>query len=139
MRGVAHKISAAAFFIALSTAVPAGAQEVPQPDAALAEIREMALYARYREALEAVNRYLERADLTAAQRNAGLEVLATVHIAMRDTTRARVALELLFSRDPGHQLTDPDASPPVSVYDSPVTPSAMAFSSDGVKPASLPR
>ncbi len=73
----------------------------------------MALYARYREALAAVGTYLERTDLTAAQRNVGLEVLVTIHIAMRDQNSARQALEQLYSRDPGHQLTDPDPSPPV--------------------------
>src|SRR5690606_25313135 len=52
-------------------------------------------------------------DLDAAQRNTGLEVLATVHIAMRDRQGAERVLAQLYARDPGHRLSDPDASPPV--------------------------
>lgn len=95
----------------LAIAFPAAAQQAP--DAQLAEIREMALYARYREARDACQAYLGRTDLDAAQRNAGLEVLVTVHIAMRDQDSARQVLEQLYARDPGHRLSDPDASPPV--------------------------
>jgi hypothetical protein len=120
MRAVREAIFSAAFLavtlspvLAAVPCLPARAQDAPAPDVVLGEIREMALYARYREALEAVNQYLSRADLTAGQRNAGLEVRATVYIAMRDTENARRALEELFARDPGHQLADPDASPPV--------------------------
>lgn len=101
---------AIAFIVALSGA--AHAQEA-SPDQALAEIREMALYARYREALVATQTFLERADLSAIQRNTGLEVLATVHIALRDQPAASQALQQLYARDPQHRLSDPDASPPV--------------------------
>ena len=92
--------------------VCAAAQEA-SPEDALSEIREMALYARYREARDAVQTYLAREDLSAAQRNVGLEVLATVHIAMRDERAATEALQRLYARDPGYRLSDPDASPPV--------------------------
>lgn len=80
---------------------------------ALEPIREMVMYARYREAIEASQSYLAREDLSAAERNAGLEILATVHLAMRDTAAADEVLERLYRRDPGHRLTDADASPPV--------------------------
>src|SRR5690349_13010640 len=73
----------------------------------------MVLYARYREALPHIRAYLARTDLSATQRNAGLEMLATIAIAMRDRSGAQEALNQLYSRDPGHQLSDPDASPPV--------------------------
>lgn len=101
--------------LVLALIAPAGAVEAQDqsPDQALSEIREMALYARYREALTAVQAYLERADLTAAQRNTGLEVLATVHIALRDQSAATQDLAQLYARDPHYQLSDPDASPPV--------------------------
>lgn len=95
----------------LAVASEAAAQSAPED--ALAEIREMALYARYSEASEALGGYLERDDLSAAQRNAGLEVLATIHIAMRDQDAAREVLGRLYARDPGYRLSDPDASPPV--------------------------
>nr|MDQ3036984.1 hypothetical protein [Myxococcota bacterium] len=52
-------------------------------------------------------------DLSAAQRNAGLEASATIHLALREDAAARAALAELFARDPGHRLTDPDASPVV--------------------------
>ena len=98
--------------LAVGSAAPALAQG-DSPEAALESIREMALYARYREALEGTQAYLERADLDAAQRNAGLELLATVHIAMRNQEAAQEVLAQLYARDPGHRLSDPDASPPV--------------------------
>ncbi len=90
---------------------PASAQSTPEE--ALSEVREMALYARYREALEAAQSYLERDDLDAAQRNAGLEVLATVHVAMGNSDAVAEVLRELYARDPEHRLSDPDASPPV--------------------------
>lgn len=93
-------------------ALPAAAQG-PSPEQALGEIREMALYARYREALQAAQTFLERTDLDASQRNTGLEVLATMHIALRDQASAGRVLQQLYARDPGHRLSDPDASPPV--------------------------
>ncbi|HJK90782.1 MAG TPA: hypothetical protein RMH26_08660, partial [Polyangiaceae bacterium LLY-WYZ-15_(1-7)] len=59
----------------LSAAAPAHAQ--PSPSVALAEIREMILYARYDEAIAAAQSFLEREGLAARDRNIGLEVLAT--------------------------------------------------------------
>jgi hypothetical protein len=100
-----------AFCLVIGLSASAAAQDAP--DTQLAAIREMALYARYREARDACQEYLARTDLDATQRNAGLEVLVTVHIAMRDQTNARQVLEQLYARDPGHRLSDPDASPPV--------------------------
>lgn len=91
--------------------VTAVAQETPE--ATLAQIREQALHANYREALASVQAYLAREDLDAAERNAGLETLATIHIALRQEGDAREVLAQLYGRDPGHVLSDPDASPPV--------------------------
>lgn len=98
--------------VTLGLALPAAAQG-PSPEQALSEVREMALYARYREALQAAQAFLERTDLDAAQRNTGLEVLATMHIALRDQASAGRVLQQLYARDPEHRLSDPDASPPV--------------------------
>lgn len=83
------------------------------PDTELAAARELVLHASYRPALAAAQRYLERSDLAAAQRNAGLELVAIIHLALRDEVSARRALAELFARDPDFRLTDPDASPVV--------------------------
>lgn len=82
-------------------------------DAAVAAIREQILYARYDDAIAGARTYLAREDLDAAHRNAGLEVLAIAHLANREEDRANEVLTLLYSRDPGHRLADPDASPMV--------------------------
>lgn len=79
----------------------------------LASIRESVLYARYREAQEALEAYLARDDLDARGLNDGLELLATILIARRQTREAQDVLQRLYARDPGHRLSDPDASPPV--------------------------
>jgi len=96
-------------------AATAAAQAGPagSPEEALEQIREQTLYANYREALAAGAAYLERDDLDAAQRNAGLETLATIHIALRHDDEAMTVLEQLYARDPGHRLSDAEASPPV--------------------------
>lgn len=52
-------------------------------------------------------------DLTAAERNAVLEMLAVIHLALRDEPAAREALDLLYGRDPDHRPTDSEASPVV--------------------------
>ncbi len=75
-------------------------------------IREMVLYARYGEAIEAARRFLERDDLSARDRNAGLETLAIAQLANRDRA-ADETLRILYSRDPHHRLSDPGASPTV--------------------------
>lgn len=79
----------------------------------LTAIRELIFQARFEAAVQRANALLERADLEARERNAALEVLATAQIANRQEAPARETLRLLYSRDPGHRLTDPDASPPV--------------------------
>jgi hypothetical protein len=100
-----------ALLLVLSCAPTAHAQDAT--DAALAAVREQVLYASYPEAIAGASAVLARTDITAAQRNTALELLATAQIATQQTADARVTLTTLFSRDPGHRLTDPDASPPV--------------------------
>ena len=104
----------AAALALLGAAGPAAAQdeEMTAGDE-LEAIRELTLYARYREALDAVEPFLARTDLTAEQRNSGLEVKAIVHLAIREQRPAQETLELLYRRDPGHRLSDADASPVV--------------------------
>ncbi|MCX7808873.1 MAG: hypothetical protein N2515_09705, partial [Deltaproteobacteria bacterium] len=79
----------------------------------LEQIRELILYANYPEAISQARLLLERNDLDARTRNQLLELLAIAQIADRDMQAARETLELLYRRDPGHVLSDPDASPPV--------------------------
>jgi hypothetical protein len=90
------------------------AQDVSPPheiERELAQIRELVVYANYRDALSAVQRFLDRPALRAHVRNAGLELLAIVYLALRDERRAGAALADLYARDPTHRLEDPDASP----------------------------
>ncbi len=82
-------------------------------DAELAAIRQSMQQAGFRAAASAVETYLARTDLTASQRNAGLEIDAIVSLARRDEARAGASLTELYARDPGHRLSDPDASPVV--------------------------
>jgi hypothetical protein len=89
----------------------AGAQGSPSD--AVSQIREQVLYAQYREALAALESYLARDDLDAAGRNAGLELLVTIHIARRQEQQARTTLVTLYARDPQHRLSESDPSPPV--------------------------
>jgi hypothetical protein len=101
--------------VLLATA-PVYAQLAPdtgEPDAVIAQLRESVNYARYDEALDAARRILQRGDLTARQRNAALEALATVQIATNAESDARGTLEELYRRDPQHRLLDADASPRV--------------------------
>ncbi len=83
------------------------------PAVQLAEAREKILYARYQEAIQSVEGLLEDPSLDAQTRNIALEVLATAHIANRDTDNADRVLAMLYARDPDHRLSDPDASPVV--------------------------
>lgn len=92
----------------LSGAPPAAAQEGPTLD----EIREMVLYARYREAIDAAQQYVEREGVSARDHNAALEILATAQLATRNRG-ADETLTQLYMRDPGHILSDPGASPTV--------------------------
>jgi len=95
-------------------AAPAiGQAQDASPSEALAQIREQVLYANYGEAVEGLTAYLVRGDLDAAGRNAGLEVMVTIHIARRQERRARQTLQRLFARDPQHRLSESDPSPPV--------------------------
>jgi hypothetical protein len=79
----------------------------------LATIRDLILRANYRLALPEVRRFLERSDLDASQRNVGLELQATIYLALRDEVSARQTFQQLLSRDPEHRLSDADASPVV--------------------------
>jgi hypothetical protein len=79
----------------------------------LGPIRELVFQAQFGEAISSARSYLDRTDLSAQDRNAGLELLAVAQIANRQQADATQTLALLYSRDPGHRLTDPDASPPV--------------------------
>lgn len=91
-------------------ASPASAQSITGE---IAAVREQVMYANYPDAITAAQALLARTTLSAADRNTVLELLATAQIANRDTTAARETLTTLYARDPGHRLTDPDASPPV--------------------------
>lgn len=104
-------IALAAVVLAASLTTQVAAQD--SPEAALAQARELVLYARYPDAVAAGQRLLSRDDLTAQQRNAALELIATAQLANRQTTEASRTLATLYARDPGHRLSDPDASPPV--------------------------
>lgn len=99
----------AALVVVTSTVSPVAAQEAGP---ALDEIREMLLYARYREAIDAAQQYTARGGLSARDLNAALEILATAQLATRDRS-ANETLSRLYMRDPGHILSDPGASPTV--------------------------
>jgi hypothetical protein len=109
------RLSAWSAVLVLSCSLVAGtarAQSVPV-DAEIAAIREQVLYASYPDAIAQAQALLARTDLTAAQRNTGLELLGVAQIADQQPDAARATLALLYSRDPGFRLTDADASPPV--------------------------
>ena len=99
------------FVVVFAFASTAAAQTAV--DAEIAAIREQVLYASYPDAIAQAGTLLARTDLTASQRNDGLELLATAQIADQQADAARETLRLLYSRDPGYRLTDADASPPV--------------------------
>ncbi len=107
-RSLSFALALAACLWASLGVSPAAAQTDP-----LAPIREQILYASYPEAITAATTLLARTDLDARTRNGALELLATAQIASRATEDARRTLATLYGRDPGHRLTDPDASPPV--------------------------
>lgn len=123
----------------LLLAGPAAAQSTPDDD--LASIRQQVLHASYRPAAAAVEAYLDRADLDAAHRNAGLEVAAIVRLALRDEAGATAALAELYARDPGHRLIDPDASPVVQSAFARARESAAGrlVALENATPARLPR
>lgn len=98
---------------AQTTAPSGAAAAAASPEEDLATIREMLLYARYSTAEPAITAYLARTDLSATERNAGLESRAMVLIARRRAPDARAVLAELYSRDPDHAIHDPDAGPDV--------------------------
>lgn len=81
--------------------------------ARLAAAREQIMQARFGDAVASARAILDANDLSAADRNAALELLAIAQLANRQSHDAEQTLSLLYSRDPGHRLSDPDASPPV--------------------------
>lgn len=105
------KRSVLAALVLLLTASTASAQT--PVDQELENIREQIFEARFDDAVRFAGALLLREDLDATQRNAALEVMATAQIANRDRAGAQRTLRTLYERDPGHRLTDPDASPPV--------------------------
>lgn len=99
--------------MALFAAPFAAHAQTGTPDEDLAAVRELVLHATYRDALTHATAFLARTDLDAQHRTAGLEVRAIVQLALRDEAGARQTLAELYTRDPGHRLEDPDASPVV--------------------------
>ena len=105
-------------FIALASAAlalasfarPAHAQSVRDE---IQSIRDLVFNAQFDRAVTSARALLDRPDLDATSRNATLEVLAIAQLANRQRTDAAQTLTLLYSRDPQHRLSDPDASPPV--------------------------
>ena len=76
-------------------------------------IRELIQQARFGDAVDGARALLDQPSLSAFDRNSGLEVLAIAQVANRQRAEAAETLTLLYARDPGHRLSDPDASPPV--------------------------
>ncbi len=105
------RLSSCIVALALFLAAPAHAQT--DVEARLAAVREQIMQARFGDAVSAARAVLDADDLSAAERNAALELLAVAQLANRQSNDAAQTLQLLYSRDPGHRLSDPDASPPV--------------------------
>jgi hypothetical protein len=101
------------FLLALGFIASSAHAQDEEIDLALARTREQVLYAQYPSAIAAAESLLARRTLSAQQRNAALEVLATAQLADQQLVAARETLLQLFARDPDHRLADPDASPPV--------------------------
>lgn len=129
-------------FFALTTGPLARAQEEPPAeedtavasgaDADIEALRELVTYARYADALTACTTLLARTDLSAAQRNAALEMHAVILIARRRLDDARGVLAGLYARDPEHRLGYRDAGPNVRdefdrARESGVTPVAISL------------
>lgn len=106
-----------ALLVALSGLVAssgvASVAEAQDVETQLTAIRDRIRQARFADAVGAARALLEQPDLSAAERNGALELLAVAQIATRQSADADRTLQLLYSRDPGHRLSDPDASPPV--------------------------
>ncbi len=105
------RLRLAALVLALATTT--GVARAQDTERQLDAARELVQRARFAEGVAAARAYLDRGDLSAYDRNAGLELLAVAQIANREAADAEQTLALLYARDPGHRLTDPDASPPV--------------------------
>lgn len=75
-------------------------------------VRELIAAARFGDAITGAQRVLDRDDLSAFDRNSALELLAVAQLAAQDDD-VQQTLQLLYARDPGHRLSDADASPPV--------------------------
>ena len=95
----------------VASAATAVAQQPGATD--LAAIRALMDDARYEDAITAVRGYLEQPGLRARDHDAGLEMLAVAQLALRDERGAAQTLAVLYGRDPGHRLNDPDPSPVV--------------------------
>lgn len=100
-------------FVVVLGALGAGSALAQDTEAQLSGIRERIRQAHFGDAVAGARALLERDDLGAADRNAALELLAVAQIATRQAADADRTLQLLYGRDPGHRLSDPDASPPV--------------------------
>lgn len=102
----------AAFVVVCGSVHSARAQSA-DADAQIAALREHLLYARYPEAIGEAGALLTRTDLSARQRVETLEALAIAQVAENQTQNAQNTLAELYRRDPGHRLSDADASPTV--------------------------
>ncbi len=71
------------------------------------------VHARFRSTLPRIEAFLARRGLEAEQRNRALEMLAVVHLALRQEQEAEKALDNLYKRDPEHRLTQLEAGPMV--------------------------
>jgi hypothetical protein len=105
------KTLALAFALAVVLAAPGLAFADASAD--LATLREHILFARYDEAEVAARAMMRRDDLNARERVLALECLAIVLIANDKNDEAAETLVELYRRDPGHVLSDVDASPRV--------------------------
>lgn len=82
-------------------------------DVELGEIRSLIQYADYPLAIERSKTLLSEPTLSARTYNLTLEAMAMAQIANQDVAGSEQTLALLYSRDPGHLLSDRDASPPI--------------------------
>lgn len=104
--------AALAIALALVALGPSTSSAQSGASAELAAIREQILYASYPDAIASAEALLSRGDLSAADRNTALELLATAQVANRQSSEAEATLRTLYARDPDYRLSDADASPP---------------------------
>jgi hypothetical protein len=98
-------VRALGLLIVLGGSMTAHAQNNPE----IEEIRELTVRARYADVIQRAQRIIDGAP-NAHDHVAALELLAIAHIANRDAAAADV-LGRLYARDPGHRLSDSNASP----------------------------